>query len=78
MTKVAAQFVKYCTVGAIGALLTSYGNLFFQSFGVSEYVDPLNAIPVPWALGFAIMFAGVSNFTLNKFWTFREKPHLEL
>lgn len=72
MIRIAFQFLKYCFVGALGAFITSYGNLFFQGFGLPEYVNPLHSVPVPWALGFAIVCALLSNFTLNKVWTFHE------
>lgn len=70
MKKTLTEFVKYCIVGGIGALITSYGNLIFQGLGFPEYIDPLHQFPIPWALGFAICCAVVSNFVLNKIWTF--------
>ena len=69
MNRTLKQFVKYALVGAIGAVVTSYGNIFFQRLGVPEYLT-LFELPVPWALGFAIVAAMVSNFVLNKWWTF--------
>ncbi|MDG6971688.1 MAG: GtrA family protein [Nitrososphaerota archaeon] len=71
MMKLTIQFVKYSLVGAMGAMITSYGNLLFLRIGAPEYLAARYFVPIPWALGFAIICAAVSNFTLNKFWTFR-------
>lgn len=70
MKAIISQFTKYGIVGVIGAIITSYGNILFQWLGLSEYIDPLNMFPIPWSLGFAILCAMVSNFILNKYWTF--------
>ena len=71
MRKTLKQFAKYCTVGGIGTLITSYGNLLLQHFGMPEYIELQLGTPIPWALGLAIGAAVTSNFILNKWWTFK-------
>lgn len=65
------QFVKFGVVGFSGLLV----NLVL--FTVGQKLDPQHALPVHYNVLYAIGFmaGGVSNYYLNRIWTFRSTGH---
>lgn len=65
------QFVKFGIVGASGFVL----NLII--FTVLQRLIPSHAQPVPYYIIFTIAYlgSGVSNYYLNRIWTFRSTGH---
>ena len=61
------QFVKFGAVGASGTLVN-----FFVSHGLQKSFPAL-----AWSLDFAVGFmaGGLSNWYLNRIWTFRSSAH---
>ena len=61
--------LKFWTVGAVGAVIQSVAFYFLtRTFGVPDFVA-LGGVEVPWALGWAIALAAVSNYVLNEYFT---------
>lgn len=65
------QFVKFGIVGASGLLV----NLVV--FTALQYLDPLHAEAIHYDVLYSIGFlaGGVSNYWLNRIWTFRSSGH---
>lgn len=65
------QFVKFGIVGASGFLV----NLIV--FTLLQRVVPSHAQPVPYYIIYSVSFlaGGVSNYYLNRVWTFRSTGH---
>jgi len=65
------QFVKFGVVGASGFAV----NLIV--FTILQRVIPNHAEPVPYSLIYSVAFlsGGVSNYYLNRVWTFRSGGH---
>jgi dolichol-phosphate mannosyltransferase len=65
------QFVKFGIVGASGFVV----NLI--AFTVLQQLVPQHAQPVPYYVIYSISFlaGGVSNYYLNRIWTFRSTGH---
>ncbi len=65
------QFVKFGIVGASGFLV----NLAF--FTLLQRLVPNHAEPIPYYVIYSISFlaGGVSNYYLNRIWTFRSTGH---
>lgn len=70
---IAKQFVKFGVVGAIGAIV-DFGtyNLISRGFGWDK-VFTILGYQVIGANLISVFLAIVSNFILNKYWTFRDK-----
>ncbi|MDG7007316.1 MAG: hypothetical protein JRN06_03605 [Nitrososphaerota archaeon] len=67
--------LKFWTVGAFGAVIQSVTfYMLTRSFGVQDFVV-VEGLTVPWALGWAIVLAAVSNYLLNEYFTWG--PDLE-
>jgi putative flippase GtrA len=65
--------LKFWTVGAFGAVIQSVAFYAFTRYlGVPDFVVVAGVIEVPWALGWAIVLAAVSNYVFNELWTWRE------
>jgi len=61
--------LKFWTVGAVGAVIQSAAfYLLTRSFGVPDFIN-LGGLAVPWALGWAIALAAISNYVLNEIFT---------
>jgi putative flippase GtrA len=58
-----ARFVKFSTVGAVGAVI---------DFGVLNLMHKLFGWPLLWANTLSVSVAILSNFTWNRLWTFPE------
>jgi dolichol-phosphate mannosyltransferase len=65
------QFVKFGIVGASGFAL----NLFI--FTLLQRIIPSHAQPIPYYIIFSIAYlgSGISNYYLNRIWTFRSTGH---
>ena len=64
--------LKFWTVGASGAVIQSV--VFYvltRSLGVPDFVNLFGVIEVPWALGWAIVCASISNYVFNELWTWK-------
>jgi putative flippase GtrA len=64
--------LKFWTVGASGAVIQSvvfYG--LTRSLGVADFVNVFGVIEVPWALGWSIVCASITNYLFNELWTWR-------
>jgi putative flippase GtrA len=62
---------KFCLVGFSGAIIQSA--VFYtltRAFGVPDFV-PFIRLEVPWALGWSILCAAISNYVFNELWTWR-------
>jgi len=62
------RFLKFATVGVIGAIV---------DFGTFNLLSSGAGLPVVWASVFSFIAAILSNFTWNRFWTYpdsRTKP----
>jgi putative flippase GtrA len=65
--------LKFWTVGALGAVIQSIAFYAFTRYlGVPDFVTIAGFIEVPWALGWAIVLAAISNYVFNEAWTWRE------
>ena len=42
-----------------------------RAFGVPDFVSLFGLIEVPWALGWSIVCASITNYVFNEFWTWR-------
>ncbi len=63
--------LKFWTVGAFGAVIQSIAfYVLTRSFGISDFIA-VEGLTVPWALGWAIVLAAISNYTFNELWTWR-------
>lgn len=63
--------LKFWTVGALGAVIQSIVfYLLTRSFGVPDFIV-VEGLTIPWALGWAIILAAISNYVLNEWWTWR-------
>ena len=63
--------LKFWTVGALGAVIQSVAfYLLTRSFGVPDFIV-VEGLTIPWALGWAIILAAVSNYFFNEVWTWR-------
>ena len=61
--------LKFWTVGALGAVIQSAAfYLFTRSLGVSDFIT-VGGLTIPWALGWAIILAAISNYILNEYFT---------
>ena len=61
--------LKFWTVGALGAIIQSVAfYVFTRSLGVPDFIT-VAGLTVPWALGWAIVLAAVSNYVLNEYFT---------
>lgn len=61
--------LKFWTVGAFGAVIQSVAfYLLTRSFGVPDFIV-VGGLTVPWALGWAIVLAAISNYVLNEYFT---------
>ena len=61
--------LKFWSVGALGAVIQSITfYLMTRSFGVADFIV-VGGITVPWALGWAIVLAAISNYVLNEYFT---------
>lgn len=71
---VSLKFLKFCTVGGIGAGVQSVVFYALTRYaGVPDFVGVVGVpFQVPWALGWAIAVAVSWNFVGNYLWTFRE------
>jgi len=65
------QFVKYGIVGASGFLI----NLVI--FSILQHITPLDQQKARFTANYSIsfLFSGVSNYFLNRLWTFRSSGH---
>jgi len=65
------QFVKFGIVGASGFVVN------FVIFTLLQKFDPDHALPVHYYVLYSIGFlsGGVSNYFLNRMWTFRSSAH---
>ena len=65
------QFVKFGVVGASGFVV----NLIV--FTILQRLVPNHAQPIPYSVIYSIAFlsGGVSNYYLNRIWTFRSEGH---
>jgi putative flippase GtrA len=64
--------LKFWTVGAFGAVIQSI--VFYaltRYLGVPDFIEVGNLVAVPWALGWAIILAALSNYILNELWTWK-------
>lgn len=62
------RFLRFAVVGAIGAVV---------DFGVFNLLATTHILPAVWASVVSFLCAVISNFTLNRFWTYpdsRSKP----
>jgi putative flippase GtrA len=68
----ARQFIKFGITGTIGALVdfTTY-NVLTRGFGLVAFYTVLGQ-PIIIANNISVFFAILSNFILNKYWTFRD------
>lgn len=57
------RFLKFATVGAIGSVV---------DFGVMNFFSHLFDLPLVYAGTISFICAVISNFTLNRFWTYPE------
>lgn len=63
--------LKFWTVGAVGALIQSaVFYILTRYFGVPDFIN-VGPVTIPWALGWAIILAAISNYFWNEFWTWR-------
>lgn len=63
--------LKFWTVGAFGAVIQSIAfYVFTRSFGVPDFID-VEGLTIPWALGWAIILAAITNYIFNELWTWR-------
>jgi putative flippase GtrA len=66
--------LKFWTVGATGAIIQSA--VFYvltRSLGVPDFVNLFGLFEVPWALGWAIVCASISNYVFNEYFTWNVK-----
>jgi putative flippase GtrA len=64
--------LKFWTVGASGAVIQSA--VFYvltRTLGVPDFVNLFGRIEVPWALGWSIVCASITNYVFNELWTWR-------
>jgi len=68
----ARQFIKFGITGTIGATVdfTTY-NLLFRGLGLTAFYTFLG-LPFTVANNISVFLAIMSNFILNKYWTFRD------
>ncbi len=63
--------LKFWTVGLTGAIIQSVAfYALTRYFGVPDFLQ-VGSLAVPWALGWAIVLAAISNYVLNELWTWR-------
>lgn len=61
--------LKFWTVGAVGAVIQSVAfYLLTRSVGIPDFIS-VGGLIVPWALGWAIVLAAMSNYILNELFT---------
>lgn len=61
--------LKFWSVGAVGAVIQSAAfYVLTRSFGVPDFIA-VEGLTIPWALGWAIVTAAVSNYVLNELFT---------
>lgn len=61
--------LKFWTVGAFGAIIQSAAfYVLTRSLGVPDFIV-VAGLTIPWALGWAIVLAAVSNYVLNELFT---------
>jgi putative flippase GtrA len=66
--------LKFWTVGAVGAIIQSIVFYVLTRFaGVPDFIN-VAGLEVPWALGWGIILAAISNYILNELWTWRYPP----
>ncbi len=64
--------LKFWTVGATGAVIQSVVFYILTRYsGVPDFIQ-VGPVTVPWALGWAIILAAISNYILNEAWTWRQ------
>jgi putative flippase GtrA len=65
--------LKFWTVGAVGAVIQSVAFYALTRYlGVPDFISVGNLIDVPWALGWAIVLAAISNYVLNEAFTWSD------
>jgi putative flippase GtrA len=65
--------LKFWTVGALGAVIQSVVFYALTRYaGVPDFIEVGKVLEVPWALGWAIVLAAISNYFFNELWTWRE------
>ncbi len=66
------QFIKFGVVGASGVIVN------FAIFTLLQRVVPNHAAPLPYNVIYSVAFlsGGVSNYFLNRAWTFRSTGHV--
>lgn len=79
------RFIKFATVGFTGFLVNALGIELFRTMGFTSSLAASSAgltgvpvlqvftAPTAWAAALGAELAIISNFTLNNFWTFKEK-----
>jgi len=68
-SKEVERFLKFATVGAIGAVIDA-GTLFILQATILAPVDPSKDVKVVIASTIAFLAAVISNFTWNRYWTY--------
>jgi len=69
----ARQFIKFSVTGAIGALVDfSIYNFLTRGLGFTAFYLVLGQ-PIIVANNVSVLLAIISNFLINKYWTFRDK-----
>jgi putative flippase GtrA len=65
--------MKFWTVGLTGAIIQSVVFYALTRYaGMADFISLGGGITIPWALGWSIVLAAISNYIFNELWTWRD------